>query len=406
MHRLTSGTLRGTTLGSAALVVIALGALTLPGCDNASQGGKFTIEQVRSLKDPRPIQPLQLTDAQRFGIALQPRVQTGSPDELDVHWQTPEGWKELPTTAMRRANFAIPAHESVECYVTLLPGMAGGVLSNLNRWRKQMGLDPIERAGLDELPRRALAGSEGVLVSLEGTFQGMSGTQNAENSKMLGIIATRQGQTVFVKMTGARESIDAEAKNFLALIDSLVIHRASEHGHNHGSAPAEGGTPAAGAGPSAGPPAASANSAGGMSWTPPANWQRKPDRQMRVASFAPDGRTDIECYLTVLGGAGGGLDANLNRWLDQLGQKPLSAAEIQELPRANVLGIESPILEAEGAFTGMDGPKQGGFALLGTVVNLGQQTLFIKMTGPKEQIAAERENFTAFIGSLRLEGGQ
>jgi hypothetical protein len=115
--------------------------------------------------------------------------------------------------------------------------------------------------------------------------------------------------------------------------------------------------------------------------------------------MGPSGKS--ECYVTVLSGPAGGVDANLNRWQEQMGQPPLEATAIQALPRLTVLGREAPFMEATGDFTGMDGQTQGSSALLGVICPLEDRALFVKMTGPRDEVLAEKENFVAFCESLR-----
>jgi hypothetical protein len=122
---------------------------------------------------------------------------------------------------------------------------------------------------------------------------------------------------------------------------------------------------------------------------------------MRLVSFevGPEGRT--ECYVTVLGGDGGGLVANINRWRTQVGLEPWSEADIDGLESVEVLGREVPIVEVAGEYSGMEGGSEAGFAILGLVCELGDRSVFIKMVGPREDVEAERESFVAFARSLR-----
>lgn len=139
-------------------------------------------------------------------------------------------------------------------------------------------------------------------------------------------------------------------------------------------------------------------------WDVPAGWTEIAATPMRIGNFKVDASVDTECYLTVLTGAAGGVDANLNRWRRQMGQADLSAAEVEALPKMEVLGRPSVMVEIEGAFTGMTGQQHMDYLLVGLVCPLGDETLFVKMTGPKDAVAAERERFQAFCQSLR-EGG-
>ena len=52
---------------------------------------------------------------------------------------------------------------------------------------------------------------------------------------------------------------------------------------------------------------------------------------MRLVNLRPAGDPSAECSLVVLGGDGGGLTANVNRWGDQMGLGPLSEEEVERM---------------------------------------------------------------------------
>lgn len=134
---------------------------------------------------------------------------------------------------------------------------------------------------------------------------------------------------------------------------------------------------------------------GRLAWNTPDGWQKGRDRNMRLVTFHPDGNQGVDCYITVLGGAAGGVQANLNRWCDQMGSGPLSAAEIAALPSIDVLGRACRVLGLKGTFSG-----KPDHALYGVVCPLPDRLLTIKMIGPAKLLETERENFEKFCKSL------
>ncbi len=140
---------------------------------------------------------------------------------------------------------------------------------------------------------------------------------------------------------------------------------------------------------------------GAFDWQLPKTWQQAPPRPMRIATFTVAGNTDIDCYLTSLSGKAGGVDANVNRWRDQLGLPPLSAEELAQLPQIDMLGRKATMVEAAGQFKSMDGQTKAGWKLVGAVLDLDGQMLFAKMTGPEQAVGAEKENFVAFCQTLK-----
>ena len=62
-----------------------------------------------------------------------------------INYPVPEGWLEFAPSSIRKANFKISnATGNAEVSVTVFPGDVGGNLANVNRWRQQIGLSPID----------------------------------------------------------------------------------------------------------------------------------------------------------------------------------------------------------------------------------------------------------------------
>ncbi len=150
-------------------------------------------------------------------------------------------------------------------------------------------------------------------------------------------------------------------------------------------------------------PAAPAQSARDteLSWQLPESWTEAAPRPMRIATFAVAGNADIDCYVTSLSGKAGGVDANVDRWRGQLGLPTATAEELAQMPRFEMLGRQATLVEAAGQFEGMDGQARPGWMLLGAVVELDGQMLFVKMTGPEQSVRAEKDKFVRFCKSLK-----
>jgi hypothetical protein len=139
-----------------------------------------------------------------------------------------------------------------------------------------------------------------------------------------------------------------------------------------------------------------------LSYDVPEGWNELPPTGDRLINLQPAGAPDAACYLSFLGGAAGGLEANVNRWLAQFGADPLAGDVIAALPRHSMLGREATLVAVEGTFTGMGETLREDFGLLGLVVSEPTGSLFLKFTGPAALVEAERARFLAFAGSLRL----
>lgn len=153
------------------------------------------------------------------------------------------------------------------------------------------------------------------------------------------------------------------------------------------------------------PDAGVAEAAGMMRWDTPAGWVERPPSAMRIANFLAAGDPGAECYLTILAGDAGGIGANVNRWLGQMGQPALGPAQIDALPRATLFQREAVFLETEGSFTGMSGgAARGDQRLLGLLLVDPEGSAFLKLVGSSALVAREREAFLALAASFRSAG--
>ena len=336
--------------------------------------------------------------------------------------ETPEGWTEAPASRMRVLNYQVADAERAECFVTILPGEAGGLLPNLNRWLRQMGEAPLEEADLESLQQLTVLGATGYVVEAGGTFTGMRGDLDLTGYALRGVAALGQGESYFVKMTGPAEVVAANREKFDQFVTSL--RRPGEPARDRVASAASPETVApeptpsldeAPEAPDTPAPAAAAPAAGTalpevpipdfdpsqLEWKAPGDWTQAADRPMRVVTYTFGPENAGEIYITALRGQAGGIRANLNRWRNQMGQDFYTDEAFAALPTIDVLGQEVPLLDASGAFTGMTGGTNPGFRMLGAAVPIEGYTLFIKMVGPAETVAAQADAFRAFCDSLR-----
>ena len=149
--------------------------------------------------------------------------------------------------------------------------------------------------------------------------------------------------------------------------------------------------------------AAAPASGGDLAWTTPAGWKESRGGGMRLASFemTSGGQAGL-CTIIVLGGSAGGLEANIVRWIGQLGLPTPADAELQAF-----LARQSTVPTADGRkllvvdLAGLQpGATDETASMLGGVLEDAGQTIFLKLTGPLGLIKAQRENFLALGRSL------
>jgi hypothetical protein len=135
-----------------------------------------------------------------------------APGASGFKWTVPEGWTELAPGAMQAAKFTVPAagEARAEVSVSIFPSDTGGNLANVNRWRGQLGLPPIEGGQLGEVTQPldpALSGA--ILVDM--TNNGM---------RMLGAVVPRGGRWFFYKLLGAEAAVAPQKEAFLRFVKS------------------------------------------------------------------------------------------------------------------------------------------------------------------------------------------
>lgn len=134
----------------------------------------------------------------------------------------------------------------------------------------------------------------------------------------------------------------------------------------------------------------------------PAGWLALPPAQFRELNLRVAGADNAECYVTTLGGGGGGLAPNVNRWCGQLKREPLSQAQIDALPTVTWLGQPAVLLDIEGEWAGMSGDASAkDWRLIGLLQVSGDKLRTLKMTGPRELLGRELENFHKLVASFR-----
>jgi hypothetical protein len=131
-----------------------------------------------------------------------------------LKWALPAGWGETFPGGMRFATFKVPGQGKIDGSVVTLPGDAGGELSNVNRWRGQIGLPPTDAAALASA-RTAVKTRAGVASVYDFTSDG------DKKSRLIAAILMIDGSAWFIKLTGDAEPVSAARPAFLALLGSL-----------------------------------------------------------------------------------------------------------------------------------------------------------------------------------------
>jgi hypothetical protein len=127
----------------------------------------------------------------------------------------------------------------------------------------------------------------------------------------------------------------------------------------------------------------------------PADWQtQRPSSQFRKLQWGiPTAEGDETAPVFYVSTAGGGVEANIKRWIDEYEDQ--AGEPKKEKIEAN--GIKVSTVDVGGTFKGGPGggPKRKDYRTLGAVVEMpGADTLyFFKMLGPTKSVSAQRDAF-------------
>lgn len=245
-------------------------------------------------------------------------------------WKLADGWKQLPAHELRYSTIILDGVPPFELAVTRLPAakdreLLDQIVANINRWRNQLSLPPIQEEDLD---------------------------RNSEK------IQLTDGVAYWINYTGS-------------------------------SVPKPG---------AMAPPTAAANRSKSTNselkpvFEKPSEWDEGPRTEFAKASFAvSDGDAKITITLT---SARGDRAANVNRWRDQLQLSRLSADELKSTAQKVEIGpITGDLYEM----------TNNGRAIFGVILEDGDQSWFVKLSGDQALAERERTRFAAFLKSLRFE---
>ena len=155
-----------------------------------------------------------------------------------------------------------------------------------------------------------------------------------------------------------------------------------------------------------------ADTAGGLKWTAPPSWKAQPRRPMRAETYtvprASGDAEDGECAVFYFGpGQGGGVDANVKRWIGQFeapGGGP--ADKLAKISKGTVSGLPVTRIDVKGTYKTSGGPmmqatgSKPGYRLLGAIVEGPEGAIFFKFTAPVRTAEAQQGSFEALLKSV------
>jgi hypothetical protein len=315
---------------------------------------------------------LTITGCRRYDV----RVYDAPKEKAVARAELPAGWEQASAGSMQLSRYIVRGAKGEEAQVSVvpLPGSSGSELANVNRWRNQLGLPAITEEELNhQVEEVMIAGEPGRMFEMSG-----KGAEDAP-TRTLAAVLKHAGTTWFFKMMGDDDLVRSQKEAFVGFITKYEI---AHDDHSHASGPLASARPAQ-------PPPPSVP---GTNWVIPKSWQQVTPGPMQDAKFVVGGGAAV-VSLSKLGGSGGALLPNINRWRTQ--QLQLPAATEKDL---ETLAVPLDLPEGKATLVDMTGPSQ---RLVAAVIPRGEMTWYFKLMGEDATVGAEKAAFLEFVKSIK-----
>lgn len=274
-------------------------------------------------------------------------------------WDVPEGWTEKPASQMRLATLVIPAEgvpEGIELSVIGLPLVGedwpAQVLSNVNRWRKQIGRDPVPPAELSEVTTPMSVVDGAALMDETGWYGGgMAPFANAPFA---------QGSSTPAPSAPSAQQPFVHPPMIKSMDAMLEPAPATDE----------------------------------LKFDTPDGWTAKRGSAIRKASLATPGDAEVTAF-AFPNSAPGMADplANINRWRGEVGLEPTTAEKLAEESSEITLSGDTA------TYVELVGESETTYAAM---TERGSQVWFFKLRGTSEAVATQQEAFKAWLSSMQI----
>ena len=295
-----------------------------------------------------------------------------------VSWVMPEQWGENPgMSGMMAGSFHIKTSFGPRGRIGVMPFRESVETTQIvNMFARELGHPDYNDSSVQPLIAHKKLGDRSFEVI---RLEDMSGEEDPPKTALLALYR-HNAQTWLFPFIADRALIVKELENFYSFLLSTTVRA--------------GKTPVRAIAPSL-PPAQPASSGHQPTWEAPEHWERKPTTQMRVGNYAVSNEAGeaLDFSITSFPGEVGGILANVNRWLGQVGMSPtdeqglsqyLSDRMIDEKPAKLVLA---------------ESDEQALYAAI--LLHKGR-SWFLKLMGDVNLARAEKENFLGLIDSFCL----
>jgi hypothetical protein len=138
----------------------------------------------------------------------------GDTSAVQPTWTVPSGWQGAPLEQFLVAKFVIAGAGDAQAQVNVssLANEGGGLGPNVNRWRGQLGLPPVDDAAATPLN---VSGGTAQMVDLSGTD-----AHTGKPARLIGVIVPEGSQTWFYKLMGDPDVVAQQKDAFTGFVQS------------------------------------------------------------------------------------------------------------------------------------------------------------------------------------------
>jgi len=132
-----------------------------------------------------------------------------------IGWDLPQTWVPSDGHSMRLASFDVPYSNGIgDLSIVSLSGESGGLVANVNRWRRQIDLESIDE---EEILASAVNGNSRI-----GPFRLFRLVNDSNKGKaILAAVLPSGGKTFFIKLTASQQGISELRFAFLEFCSSI-----------------------------------------------------------------------------------------------------------------------------------------------------------------------------------------
>ncbi len=144
---------------------------------------------------------------------------SGADKGAEPEFAVPANWKPGQAGPMifKAYEATTDAGKSATVTISFFPGDVGGLFANVNRWRRQMSLPPVEENDLGGVTKpMTTRGGPATTVDFSGT-----NAKTGQPGRLVAVVVPHGDNTWFYKLTGDDQAVGAEKERFLKFVQTV-----------------------------------------------------------------------------------------------------------------------------------------------------------------------------------------